>query len=195
MEVRALYGHLSCGWLRVVCAWRPSLRWEVGVAGWARSLHGKQLGATGGLSFSLSFISLFVLSGTGFWISSANWFSVSVSTFIFFWGGGWLCVVDQPTIHQFIRYLYTVIVTVYWKKTHNVMAIFQLQLYYSAMKPLTILITYFWLLFNQYHFPKLLWFGTTKETLHGITEVNFLSPYALPFCCPTKSTGRRQGEN
>jgi len=47
-EVRALYGRLSCGWLRVVCAWRHTLRWEVGVAGWARSLHGKQLGATGG---------------------------------------------------------------------------------------------------------------------------------------------------
>ena len=29
-EVRALYGRLSCGWLRVVCAWRPWLRWEVG---------------------------------------------------------------------------------------------------------------------------------------------------------------------
>jgi len=32
-EVRALYGRLSCGWLRVVCTWRPWLRWEVGVAG------------------------------------------------------------------------------------------------------------------------------------------------------------------
>jgi len=32
-EVRALYGRLSCGWLRVVCAWRPWLRWEVGGAG------------------------------------------------------------------------------------------------------------------------------------------------------------------
>jgi len=47
-EVHALYGRLSCGWLRVVCAWRNTLRWEVGVAGWARSLHGMQLGATGG---------------------------------------------------------------------------------------------------------------------------------------------------
>ena len=47
-EVRTLYGRLSCGWLPVVCAWRPWLRWEVGVAGWARSLHGKQLGAAGG---------------------------------------------------------------------------------------------------------------------------------------------------
>jgi len=46
--MRALYGRLSCGWLRVVCAWRPSLRWEVGEAGYARSLHGKQLGTTGG---------------------------------------------------------------------------------------------------------------------------------------------------
>jgi len=47
-EVRALYGRLSCGWLRVVCAWRDTLRREVGVAGWARSLRVKQLGATGG---------------------------------------------------------------------------------------------------------------------------------------------------
>jgi len=48
-EVRALYGRLNCGWLRVVCAWRDTLRWEVGMAGWARSLHGKKLlGATGG---------------------------------------------------------------------------------------------------------------------------------------------------
>jgi len=30
------------------CAWRHTLRWEVGVAGWAQSFHGKQLGATGG---------------------------------------------------------------------------------------------------------------------------------------------------
>jgi len=47
-EVRALYGRLSCGWLGGVCAWRDTLRWEVGVAGWARSLHSKHLGATGG---------------------------------------------------------------------------------------------------------------------------------------------------
>ena len=33
MEVRALYGRLSCGWLRVVYVWRPWLRWEVGGAG------------------------------------------------------------------------------------------------------------------------------------------------------------------
>ena len=32
-EVCALYGHLSCGWLGVVCTWRGTLRWEVGVAG------------------------------------------------------------------------------------------------------------------------------------------------------------------
>jgi len=32
-EVRTLYGRLSCRWLSVVCAWRLSLRWEVGVAG------------------------------------------------------------------------------------------------------------------------------------------------------------------
>jgi len=47
-EVRTLYGRLSCGWLGRVCAWRDTLWWEVGVAGWARLLHGKQLGATGG---------------------------------------------------------------------------------------------------------------------------------------------------
>jgi len=47
-EVRALYGRLSCGWLCGVCAWRDTLRWEVGVAVPAQSLHGKQLGATGG---------------------------------------------------------------------------------------------------------------------------------------------------
>ena len=46
-EVRALYGRLSCGWLGWVCAWRYTLRWDVGVAGWAWSLHSKQLGATG----------------------------------------------------------------------------------------------------------------------------------------------------
>jgi len=47
-EVRAVYGRLGCGWLGGVCAWRDTLRWEVGVAGWARLLHGKQVGATGG---------------------------------------------------------------------------------------------------------------------------------------------------
>jgi len=31
---------LSCGWLGGVCAWRHTLWWEVGVAGWAQSLHG-----------------------------------------------------------------------------------------------------------------------------------------------------------
>ena len=41
-EVRALYGRLSPGWLRVVCAWRDTLRWEVGVAGWARSLRAQR---------------------------------------------------------------------------------------------------------------------------------------------------------
>jgi len=46
--VRALYRRLSCSQLGGVCAWRDKLRWEVGMAGWARSLHGKQLGATGG---------------------------------------------------------------------------------------------------------------------------------------------------
>ena len=46
-EVHALYGRFSCGWLRVRCAWRNTLRWEVGVASWARSLHVKQLGVTG----------------------------------------------------------------------------------------------------------------------------------------------------
>jgi len=46
--MRALCGRFSCGWLGGVCAWRDTLRWEVGVAGRARSLHGKQLGATGG---------------------------------------------------------------------------------------------------------------------------------------------------
>jgi len=47
-EVRALYRRLSCGWLRMVCEWRVTLRWEVGVAGGPWSLHGKQLGATAG---------------------------------------------------------------------------------------------------------------------------------------------------
>jgi len=32
-EVHALYGRLSCGWLHVICVWRPWLWWEVGVAG------------------------------------------------------------------------------------------------------------------------------------------------------------------
>jgi len=35
-EVRALYGRLGCGWLGGVFAWRPSIRWEVGVAGYRR---------------------------------------------------------------------------------------------------------------------------------------------------------------
>jgi len=48
-EICALYGRLSCGWLRVVCALQDTLWWEVGVAGWARSFHGKQLGAAGGV--------------------------------------------------------------------------------------------------------------------------------------------------
>jgi len=30
------------------CALQDTLWWEVGVAGWARSFHGKQLGAAGG---------------------------------------------------------------------------------------------------------------------------------------------------
>ena len=38
-EVRALYGSLSCGWLRVVCAWRPSLRCDVKWAWLARCGH------------------------------------------------------------------------------------------------------------------------------------------------------------
>jgi len=33
MEVRALYGRLSCGWLGGVCTWWDTLWWEVGVAG------------------------------------------------------------------------------------------------------------------------------------------------------------------
>jgi len=46
-EVCTLHGHLSCGCLRVVCTWRHTLRWEVGVAGGPCSLHSKQLGAMG----------------------------------------------------------------------------------------------------------------------------------------------------
>jgi len=40
-------GALAASWLRVVCAWQDATV-EVGLAGWAWSLHGKQLGATGG---------------------------------------------------------------------------------------------------------------------------------------------------
>jgi len=47
-KVCALYGRLCCGWLGVVCTWWDTLRWDVGVAGWAQSLHSKQLGAMGG---------------------------------------------------------------------------------------------------------------------------------------------------
>jgi len=61
-EVRDLYGCLSCGWLGGVCMWRHTLRWELGVAGWARSLHGKQLGRNGRCAPTAGFL---VLSNRG----------------------------------------------------------------------------------------------------------------------------------
>jgi len=39
-EVDALYGRLSCSWLRVVCVWQHTLWWEVGVSGCAWSARG-----------------------------------------------------------------------------------------------------------------------------------------------------------
>jgi len=42
MEVRALYGHLICGWLVVVWGWLTHAMVSSACGGWAWSLHGKQ---------------------------------------------------------------------------------------------------------------------------------------------------------
>jgi len=48
MEVRALYGRFSCGWLGGVCAWRHTLRGGSGRGCLGAVVARPAMGATGG---------------------------------------------------------------------------------------------------------------------------------------------------